>query len=125
MAKSNRQSFIFEAFLKLAVIFFLLGVFDSTLKLTSGINNSFWEPVLKVIIIVFFIGLALLTVALTKDKFRSFAFLMIFVISALRIITTFASNGLDMDDIPTYTLLMVVSMYILYRTSEHSHSHRR
>ena len=125
MAKSTKQSIFFEIILKVGVILFLLGVFDSTLKLTSGIQNAFWEPVLRILVMAFFIGLALITSALRQESFRKFAFLMIFVISALKIFTTFASNGFDFDDIPTYILLMVVSMYIIYRTTEHSHSRKR
>ena len=125
MGKTSNQSIFFEIFLKLGVIFYLLGIFDNTLGLLHGVQSSLWEPVLRVILIIFFIGLGLITVALRRENFRSFAFLLIFVISALKIFTTFASNGFDLDDIPTYTLLMVVSIYILYRTSEHSHSRRR
>ncbi len=125
MAKTTKQSLLFEIFLKIAVIFFLYGVFNSTLKLTYDIHNAFWEPIVRVLVIILFLGLALITIAMRGGNFRSFAFMMIFVISALRIFTTFASNGMDLDDIPTYVLLMVVSIYIIYRTSDHSHSHRR
>ncbi len=125
MAKNNTQTLFFEILLKLGVLFFLLGIFDNTLTLVGEVHNAFWEPVLKVILIIIFLGIGIINLALRKENFRTFSFLIIFIVSALKIFTTLASNGFDLDDIPTYILLMIVSMYILYRTSDHTHSRRR
>ena len=125
MDKRSSSSIIYEILLKVGVIFFLISVFYNVFRLTEKIQNSFWETTLKVVIIIVLSTLSLIASALRRKNFRSFAFFVVFIISFFKIITYIANYGFNIEIIPAYVLLMIISLYILFKASEHSSSHRR
>ncbi len=124
MDKRNSSSVVFEILLKLGVVFYLFSIFYNLFHLTFKIHNNFWETTLKVLIIIGFFALSLITTALTRKNFRSFAFFVVFITSFFKIITQLANQGFDIEVIPVYILLIIMSLYLLYKASEHSSSHR-
>jgi hypothetical protein len=126
MEKRSTSSLVYEILLKAGVVFFLFSVFYNVFFLTSKVQNNFWETTLKVIIVVIFFALSLITSALRRKNFRSFAFFVVFITSFFKIITFIANEGFDIEIIPVYILLIIMSLYLIYKASEHSSSsHRR
>jgi hypothetical protein len=125
MEKRSKSSIVYELLLKIGVVFFLFSVFYNVFELTTRIQNNFWETTLKVLVIVIFFTLSLIAVALRRKNFRSYAFFVVFITSVFKIITFIANEGFDIEIIPVYVLLIIMSLYILFKASEHSSSHRR
>ncbi len=125
MDKRSSSSVVFEWLLKISVVFFLFSVFYNIYYLIDKIDKSFWQLTFKILLSVIFASLGILTIALRRKNFRTFAFFVVFIISFFRIITFIANFGFDIEIIPVYILLIVVSLYLLYKASEHSYSNRR
>lgn len=125
MDKRSTSSLVFEILLKAGVVFFLFSVFYNLFHLTASVQNNFWETTLKVITVVIFFALSLIASALRRKNFRSFAFFVVFITSFFKIIIFVANQGFDIEIIPVYILMIIMSLYILFKASEHSSSHRR
>lgn len=125
MEKRNTSSVVFELLLKVGVVFFLFSVFYNLYHLTTKVDNSFWETTLKVITVLIFFTLSLIASALRRKNFRSFAFFVVFITSFFKIITFIVNEGFDIEVLPVYILLIIMSLYILFKASEHTSSHRR
>lgn len=125
MDKRSTSSLVFEWLLKVSVVFSLFSVFYNVYHLVDKINNDFWQVSFRIVLIIVFLTLGVLTLALRRKNFRTFAFFVVFIISFFKIITFTANYGFDIEIIPVYVLLIVVSLYLLYKASEHSSSYRR
>lgn len=126
MDKRSTSSIVFEWLLKISVVFFLFSVFYNVFHLINKIDNNFWEITFRLLLSIVFGVLGILTITLRRKNFRTFSFLVVFIISVFKIITYIANYGFDIEIIPVYILLIVVSLYLLYKASEHSStSHRR
>lgn len=119
--ESQNSINIYNILLKIGLIFFMFGILFNLFIIYPELQNV--EIFIKITAIIVFLSLSILTFAIPKRYYNYFAFFFIFTASLFKIIIRLSHSNVDIEIITVYFLVIVMALYLLKKTTGHSHRH--